>query len=45
MIPELYLLPSTVLAHPAELPPLPLWLQLGLAGASALVVALALTLN
>jgi hypothetical protein len=42
---ELFCLPPAALAHPPELPPLPLWLQLGLAGAVALVIALALTLS
>lgn len=45
MIPELFFLPPDALAHPPELPPLPLWLKLGLAGAAALVIALALTLS
>jgi hypothetical protein len=41
----LFFLPPEVVAHPPELPPLPLWLELGLAGAVALVTALALTLS
>ena len=45
MIPELFYLPPAVFAHPPELPPLPLWLKLGLAGAVALVMAHALTLS
>ena len=45
MIPELFFLPPNALGYPAELPPLPLWLTLGLAGAAMLVTALALTLS
>ena len=45
MIPELFFLPPAALAHPPELPPLPLWLTLGLAGAVTLVAALAYTLS
>jgi hypothetical protein len=45
MIPELFFLPPAALAHPPDLPPLPLWLKLGLAGAVTLVIALAWTLS
>jgi hypothetical protein len=47
MMPELLFLPPDALDHPYELPPLPRWLEagLGLAGAVALAVALALILN
>jgi hypothetical protein len=45
MMPELLFLPHDALAHPYELPPLPHWLEAGLAGAVALAIALALTLS
>ena len=45
MMPELLFLPPDALAHPYELPPLPLWVKLGLAGAVTLVIALAWTLS
>jgi hypothetical protein len=45
MNPELFFLPPNALDCPAELPQLPLWLTLGLAGAAMLVTALALTLS
>jgi hypothetical protein len=45
MIPELFFLPYAAVALDPELPPPPLWLRLGLAGAAALVTALALTLS
>ena len=41
----LFFFPPVDLAYPLELPPLPLWLKLGLAGAWTLVIALALTLS
>ena len=41
----LFFFPPVDLAHPLELPPLPLSLKLGFAGAVALVTALALTLS
>jgi hypothetical protein len=40
MIP-LFFFPPEAVAHDPELPPLPLWVTLGLAGAAALVTALA----
>jgi hypothetical protein len=45
MIPELFFLPPDALDCPAELPQLPHWLTLGLAGAAIFVTALALTLS
>ena len=45
MIPELFFLPPDVVVLSPELPPLPLWLKLGLAGAVTLVTALAWTLS
>jgi len=44
MIP-LFFLPPEVVAFDPELPPLPLWLTLGLAGAVTLVTTLACTLS
>ena len=44
MIPELFFLTPAAIAHDSELPPLPLWLTLALAGAVTIVAALALTL-
>ena len=44
MIP-LFFLPPDVVAFDPELPPLPLWLTLGLAGAATLFTALAWTLS
>ncbi len=41
----MFFLPPVDLAHPPELPPLPLWLTLGFAGAVTLVTALAWTLG
>jgi hypothetical protein len=41
----LFFLPPEAVALPPELPPLPLWLTLGLAGAATLLTALALTLS
>lgn len=40
----LFFLPAEAVALPPELPPLPLWLTLGLAGAVTLVTVLALAL-
>jgi hypothetical protein len=45
MIPDLFFLPPATVALDPELPPLPLWFYLGLAGAAALVTALASTLG
>jgi hypothetical protein len=45
MIPELFFLPPDAVALDPELPPLPLWFELGLAGAMTLVTALALALS
>ena len=44
MIPFLYVHPEAIALDP-ELPPLPLWLTLSLAGVATLVTALALTLG
>lgn len=45
IIPELFFLPPAALGFDPELPPLPLWLKLGLAGAATLVATLAYTLS
>jgi hypothetical protein len=45
MIPELFFLPPDAVALDPELPQLPVWFKLGLAGAVTLVTALALTLG
>jgi hypothetical protein len=45
MMPELFFLPADALAHPPELSQLPLWLQLGFAGAVVLATALGFTLS
>jgi hypothetical protein len=41
----MFSLPPEIVAFDPELPPLPLWLTLGLAGAAAFVTALAWTLS
>jgi hypothetical protein len=42
---HLFFLPPDVVAFDPELPPLPLWVMLGLAGAVTLVATLAWTLS
>jgi hypothetical protein len=45
MIPELFFLPPAAVALDPALPPLPVWLKLGLGAAVTLVSALALALG